>query len=167
MLIAENVGAYKIAPTKKLKMQIVIEIVDTVIFRGGRFLTRDSQGCWKDGGITLGKRKVGNAFRDAQRGRLRLTTNIPIDGNTCAVIHISGPQEDDSNSFESKHQHYNSNFELLPEGYHENKCMDQLWIEKSLVLEPAIDFEKSKTEEYWMNECLDDCMIDEISRLWK
>jgi hypothetical protein len=35
MLIAENVGAYKIAPTKKLKMQIVIEIVDTVIFRGG------------------------------------------------------------------------------------------------------------------------------------
>jgi hypothetical protein len=44
-LIADNLEAYKSASTKKLKMQIVMTIIDTVTSRGGRFLMQDSQGC--------------------------------------------------------------------------------------------------------------------------
>jgi hypothetical protein len=99
VLIAENVKAYKMAPTKKLKMHFVIAIAEAIRFRGGRFLFQDSQGCWKDGGITLGKKKVGNAFRDAQRGRLRLKTLNFIDDSVCAVSpRPSSQRRDDKNN---------------------------------------------------------------------
>jgi hypothetical protein len=167
MLIAENLEAYKMAATKKLKMQIVLTIVDTVIFRGGRFLTQDIQGCWKDGGITLGKRKVGNAFRDAKRGRLRLNINRSTDVNVCAATHVRSPQVDGNNSFDFTNQQNDSNIELLPLAYHRSKRISQLYIQQPLTLESSIDWEKGISEGYRMNEYLDDYIIDEISRLWK
>jgi hypothetical protein len=138
MLIAENVAAYKMAPTKKLKMHIVITIVDTVIFRGGRFLRQDSQGHWKDGGITLGKRKVGNAFRDAQRGRLRLTVNSSADSNACDVTRIPDPEKDDNKAYEPIHQYHDFNFESLPESHDENKYTSHVCLEKHFVSEPTM-----------------------------
>jgi hypothetical protein len=167
MLIAENVQAYKMAATKKPKMQIVVTIVDTVIFRSGRFLTQDAQGCWKDGGITLGKRKVGNAFRDAQRGRLRLAINRSIDDNVCAATPVRSPQEDGNNSLESIHLHDDSNFEFSPLEYHRSKLISKICIEQPLTLGLSIDCGKITSEGHRMNEYPDDCIIDEIGRLWE
>ena len=71
MLIAQNVELYKAAPTKKVKMQVVALVVDTVITKGGRFLTQDKDGNWIDGGRKQGKKKTGHAMRDALRGRVK------------------------------------------------------------------------------------------------
>jgi hypothetical protein len=187
-LIAENVTAYKMAPKKKSKMHVVITVADTVSFRGGRFLAQDSQGCWKDGGISLGKKKVGNAFRDAQRGRLRLTTNTSIDGNIRGIMHRPSLQKWDGKSVcsldqvgndmlsswtnvtplqESIDQHFDSNFESPSNDYHENKWMDQLCPENSFLLEPTIDWKQEMAGRDQMNEYLDDYMIDELSHISK
>jgi hypothetical protein len=185
VLIAENVTAYKMAPTKKLKMQIVITVADTVLFQGGRFLTLDSQGCWKDGGLALGKKKVGNAFRDAQRGRLKLTKNACNDGNVCVESHGSSSQErDGKNNFnldqvgnnfvtdgtnvtsvqESLHQR-SQDSESSSGGYHESKWMSQVCSENPFTLESTMDWKTDTTEINWMNNYLDDCVIDAFGQL--
>jgi hypothetical protein len=80
VLIAEHVENYRMAGTKKLKMGVVSMVVDTVLSRGGHFLIQDAQGFWRDGGKNHGKKKTGNALRDAQRGRIKCLSIIqPFD----------------------------------------------------------------------------------------
>jgi hypothetical protein len=76
MLIAEHADTYKMAPTKKIKMQVVLLIVDIVMARGGRFLINNNDGTWVDGGRKQGKKKTGHAFRDALRGRVKCITQM-------------------------------------------------------------------------------------------
>lgn len=70
-LIAEHAVTYKMALTKKQKMQVVLLITDIVIARGGRFLICTSGNSWVDGGRQQGKKKTGHSFRDALRGRVK------------------------------------------------------------------------------------------------
>lgn len=74
MLIAEHADTYKMAPTKKMKMEVVLLIVEIIIARGGRFLVSNTDGTWSDGGRQQGKKKTGHAFRDALRGRVKCIT---------------------------------------------------------------------------------------------
>ena len=76
MLIAEHANTYKMAPSKKSKMQAVMLTIDIVIARGGRFLIRSMDGSWVDGGKKQGKKKTGRAFRDALRGRVKCITQL-------------------------------------------------------------------------------------------
>lgn len=76
MLIAEHVDTYKMAPTKKLKMQVVACVVDLVVARGGRFMIQNKDGSWVDGGRKQGKKKTGHAMRDALRGRVKCITQM-------------------------------------------------------------------------------------------
>lgn len=77
-LIAQHVDFYKEALTKKAKMQVVEQVVDIVLSRGGRFLVRsDSNIChWIDGGHKQGKKKTGHALRDALRGRVKCVDKL-------------------------------------------------------------------------------------------
>jgi hypothetical protein len=187
-LIAENNAPYKSAPTKKLKMQIVVAIVDAVISHGGRFLSKDSHGCWKDGGKALGKKKAGNSLRDAQRGRNRLTTNISNDDNTITLAHLSNlKEEDDKNnckfdqvedyllrgqtkiisSRDDSHQHVEESLVSLPEGNLKGEWINQLCIEDPTNLDLIVDWKNNMTKKDRINEYLDDCIVDELSRLLK
>jgi uncharacterized protein (DUF779 family) len=76
MLIAEHSETYKMAPTKKLKMQVVELVVDVVFSRGGRFLIQVADGSWVDGGKKQGKVKTGHAMRDALRGKVKRITKM-------------------------------------------------------------------------------------------
>jgi len=76
MLIAEHANSYKMAPTKKGKMQVIALVVHIVIAGGGRFLVQNNDGTWVDGGIKQGKRKTGHAFRDSLRGRVKCITEM-------------------------------------------------------------------------------------------
>jgi hypothetical protein len=188
MLIAENVAAYKIAATKKLKMQIVVTIVDTIIARGGRFLTQDKQGHWKNGGKNLGKTKVGNALRDAQRGRIRILANLSTDEIINCVAHAHTSQEENDKSYcrldqrgqfslrsclkgmssnQTMGQDIDASFESSPEAFLERKWKGRLFSDKQFMLEPTIDWKKGMMEQDRMNEYLDDCIVDEFCRLWK
>ena len=186
MLIAENVEAYKLAPTKKLKMKVVITIVDTVASRGGRFLTQESQGRWKNGGINLGKKKTGNALRDAQRGRIRLKTNSSNDVSVSAAAHVPSSQEESDENYcnrgqvgnyllrsrtktissnATEHKHLDESVKAMPQGSLEREWIRQLCLEEPLTLDPTVDWKKNKTEKERMNEYLDDCIVDEFRRL--
>jgi hypothetical protein len=57
-------------------MQVILLVVNIVIARGGRFLVRNKDGSWSDGGRKQGKKKVGHAFRDALRGRVKCISEI-------------------------------------------------------------------------------------------
>jgi hypothetical protein len=185
-LIAENIEAYKSAPTKKLKMQLVTTIVGTVISQGGRFLSQDSQGQWKNGDINLGKKKTGNALRDAQRGRIRFKTNAPNDCNLNSATHVTRSQEESGeNNYnlyqvgnyslrsrtkiispnETMHQDLEASLKGIPEVSLEREWINKLRIEESLTLDPATDWKKLKAEKDRMNEYLDDCIVNELRRL--
>lgn len=76
-LIGEHADTYKMAPTKKQKMKVVMLIADIIIARGGRFLIQNKRyESWSDGGKRLGKKKVGSALRDALRGRVKCMSQI-------------------------------------------------------------------------------------------
>jgi hypothetical protein len=62
MLIAEHADTYKMAPTKKAKMQVVMLIVKIVTSRGGRFLISNNDGTWVDGREKQGKKRLGMHF---------------------------------------------------------------------------------------------------------
>jgi hypothetical protein len=166
----------------------VVTIVDTIIARGGRFLTQDKQSHWKNGGKNLGKTKVGNALRDAQRGRIRILANLSTDQITSCVAHAQTSQEENDKSYcrhdqigqfslrsclkdissnQTMHQDVDASFELSPEGFLERKWKGRLFSDKQLILEPTIEWKKDTMEQDWMNECLDDCTIDDFTRLWK
>jgi hypothetical protein len=187
-VIADNLAAYKSAPAKKFKMQIVMAIVDNVTSRGGRFLMQNSQGRWKNGDKTLAKKKAGNALRDAQRGRIKLATNISNKDNAKSAAHLpNSNEENDKNNREldqvgeyllrsqskiissnqDSHQNLEGNTELMSEGNLEREWISQLCIEKSMTFEPTMDWKNSTTEKDRINEYLDDCIIDEFSRLLK
>jgi hypothetical protein len=71
-LIAKYAQSYELAITKKSKMAVVMNVVNTVLARGGRFLvSNEENGAWMDGGVKQGKKKAGFAFRDAARGRTK------------------------------------------------------------------------------------------------
>lgn len=71
LLISKHVRSYQSAPTKKAKMNVIHNVVEIIIDRGGRFLVRNKgEGHWTDGGIKQGKKKTGHALRDALRGRV-------------------------------------------------------------------------------------------------
>lgn len=98
LLISKHVESYQSAPTKKAKMNVIHEIVDIVITRGGRFLVRDQGGGnWTDGGIKQGKKKTGHALRDALRGRVKYTLGN-INKNTSSAIDNLDSIESDPNS---------------------------------------------------------------------
>jgi len=75
-LIAQYADQYRMAETKKAKGQAVMHIADLIIEQGGRFLTYTPDGTWVDGGRSLGRKKIANAFRDALRGRVKCMTQI-------------------------------------------------------------------------------------------
>jgi len=81
VLIAEHAETYQMAPTKKLKMQVVLLVAEIVVARGGRFLVQTPEGKWVDGGIKQGKKKTGHAFRDALRGRVKCVAKLMRDNN--------------------------------------------------------------------------------------
>jgi hypothetical protein len=185
-LIAEYIEAYKLAPTKKLKMQVVTTIVGTVISQGGRFLSQDSQGHWENGGINLGKKKTGNALRDAQRGRIRFKTNAPNDCDLNSATHVTRSQKESGEQYynlyqvgnyslrsrtkiispnETRHQDLDASLKGMPEVSLEREYIGQLRIEESLTLDPATDWKKLDTEKDRMNEYLDNCIVDEFRRL--
>jgi hypothetical protein len=188
-LIAENLEAYTLALTKKLKMQTVMRIVDTVIASGGRFLMQDDQGYWKNGGMALGKKKAGNTLRDAQRGRISLTMDTDCHGSTNSVVFIPNLQAkifknncilDQSEdlllrsrtkirfSNESMHQQFEGSLESLLERYlQSDEWISQICIEGSMDLEPKIDWKKGTMLSDLMNEYLDDCIVNELSCLLK
>jgi len=79
MLIAQHVDSYENSASKKAKMDVIMQVVDTVITRGGRFLVRDKEkagGVWIDGGVKQGKKKTGHALRDALRGRVKCISEM-------------------------------------------------------------------------------------------
>jgi hypothetical protein len=188
-LIAENLEAYTLALTKKLKMQTVMRIVDTVIACGGRFLMQDNQGFWKDGGMTLGKKKAGNTLRDAQRGRISLTSDTNCYRNTNSVASIPNSQTKNvKNSYildqsenllmrsrtkirfsnENMHQHFEGSLESLLERYlQSDEWISQEYIEGSMDLEPKMNWKKGTIVSDRMNEYLDDCIVNELSWLSK
>jgi hypothetical protein len=188
MLITKNVTCYKKAVTKKLKMQIVITIVKAVISRGGRFLTQNNQGRWTNGGENLGKTKVGNALRDAQRGRIRMLTNLSADVKVNSVTHAQSSQEgndtsscwlnqigqlplrtlvNDESSNEAIHLHHYVSFESFPQEFLGRKWKSQQFFDKRLTMEPTIEWKKGIKEQDWMNEDLDYHIVDEFRRQWK
>jgi hypothetical protein len=187
-LVAENLAYYTLALTKKLKMQIVITIVDTVIACGGRFLMQDSQGYWKNGGKALGKKKAGNTLRDAQRGRISLTTDTYFHENSDSLAVIPNSQAKiDKNTFifnqlenllvrsrtnirfsnEKMHQHFDGDLESLVEGNLERESISKLCVGGSMTLEPTIDWNRGTMVNDRMNDYLDDCIVNELSWLLK
>lgn len=84
ILIAQHVDSYENAPSKKSKMDVIMQVVDTVISRGGRFLVRNKEkggGVWMDGGMKQGKKKTGHALRDALRGRVKCISEMRANNN--------------------------------------------------------------------------------------
>jgi hypothetical protein len=78
-LVAEYAKAYRDAPSKKSKMNVVHRIVDRILKEGGRFLLPNDDGSWSDGGRKHGKLRVGRALRDAVRGRNKCISRIQRD----------------------------------------------------------------------------------------
>lgn len=68
-LVVEHASSYRLASRKKQKTQVVMLVARIIIDRGGRFLIRDND-VWKNGGMRQGRKKAGQALRDALRGRM-------------------------------------------------------------------------------------------------
>jgi hypothetical protein len=71
MLIAKHADTYKMAPNKRGKTHLVALVVDIIIARGGRFLIQNKDCTWFDAGREQGKKKTGQSFQDAMRGRVK------------------------------------------------------------------------------------------------
>lgn len=97
-LIAEHATTYKLAATKKQKMQVVMLVADIVIARGGRFLVRDKNGNWMDGGRNQGRKKTGHSFRDALRGRVKCISQIMKRNQDNASLTMSDDCSSDDSS---------------------------------------------------------------------
>ena len=142
MLIAEHVDTYKLAPTKKLKMQVVARVVDIVVSRGGRFMIQNKDGSWVDGGEKQGKKKTGHAMRDALRGRVKCITQMR-ESNALAVGNFN---EDSSHSSCSLHS--SEEFDLDSSD----------WLNKMESMNPS-NFEPSKD---WMHSKVDNEIANDL-----
>lgn len=72
LLVGKFVMNYKNAKTKKERAMIVDFVTKSVYEQGGRYLIQDNtSGQWYDGGMKIGKRKCGGAFRDAIRDKVK------------------------------------------------------------------------------------------------
>lgn len=96
-LIVEHVGSYKRAPTKKEKTKVVLLVATAIIARGGRFLVRNKKkdDSWRDGGLKQGQKKVGHAFRDALRGRVKCLQEKDLqeqDANPARASNVTGAE---------------------------------------------------------------------------
>lgn len=78
-LIGEHADTYKMATTKKQKMQVIVLITDIIIARGGRFMVSDNKNHWVNAGAKHGRKKVGHSLRDALRGRSKCIGRIIND----------------------------------------------------------------------------------------
>mmetsp|Transcript_16786 Transcript_16786/g.25369 ORF Transcript_16786/g.25369 Transcript_16786/m.25369 type:complete len:264 (+) Transcript_16786:154-945(+) len=84
LLIAQHVDSYENAPSKKAKMDVIMQVVDVVVSRGGRFLlknNKEKEVVWIDGGVKQGKKKTGHALRDALRGRVKCISELRAHHN--------------------------------------------------------------------------------------
>lgn len=115
MLIAENADTYKFAPTKKDKMQCIRLTAETIIARGGRFLVQNKNGSWIDGGMAVGRKKTGHAFRDALRGRVKCITKMREDN----ALRASMSAKADDSSEASPYSESSEEFEVLESGHSE------------------------------------------------
>jgi len=82
-LIAKYADPYRTSSTKKAKMQVIMNVVNIVTAKGGRFLVKNKEEVdqpWVDGGIKQGKKKTGHALRDALRGRVKCITKKMMMG---------------------------------------------------------------------------------------
>lgn len=82
-LIAKYADPYQKASTKKAKMQVILNVVNIVTAKGGRFLVKNKEEVdqpWVDGGVKQGKKKTGHALRDALRGRVKCITRKMMMG---------------------------------------------------------------------------------------
>jgi hypothetical protein len=142
MLIAEHADTYKMAPTKKVKTQVIALVVEIVIARGGRFLVQNNDDCtWVDGGRKQGKKKTGHAFRDALRGRVKCITEMR-EANAQVLRNIS------DNSSHSTAYDRSEEFDLD----------NSYWLEISRmnpsILEPSKDWMHGKVEKEIANDLL-------------
>lgn len=142
MLIAEHVDTYKMAPTKKLKMQVVACVVDIVIARGGRFMIQNVDGSWLDGGRKQGKKKTGHAMRDALRGRVKCITQMR-ENNALALQNFN-----DDSSHSSSSLHSSEEFDL-------DSCD---WLNEMESMNPS-NFEPSKD---WMHSKVDNEIANDL-----
>lgn len=99
-LIAEHAETYKMASAKKQKMQVVTLLADLILAKGGRFLVRSGTN-WVDGGASQGRKKIGHAFRDALRGRVKCVTLIMNQKRNSAVVSESSSSDSSSDEFEA------------------------------------------------------------------
>jgi hypothetical protein len=157
MLIAEHADTYKMAPTKKAKMQVVMLIVEIVTSRGGRFLlisNKNDDGTWIDGGYKQGKKKTGHAFRDALRGRVKCITQmrVQLKAQNTKLRH-KAPAADDSSFYSSVSGSSNDEFEL--DHNHQNS---ELLNETQAI----IDFSVEPNAEWRKNSKIDAAMADDL-----
>jgi len=135
MLIAEHSDSYKMAPTKKAKMEVVLLVVDIVIARGGRFLVRNELRSWVDGGRKQGKKKTGHAFRDAVRGRVKCITELRENNNFVKY--------DDSSDASSA---FDSSGEMDFENFNDSSMDPLATFPPNYRPEPSQDWERAKVD---------------------
>jgi hypothetical protein len=145
VLIAEYAETYKQAPTKKAKMRVVMMAVEIVIARGGRFLVLSNDDSWVDGGRKVGKKKVGHAFRDALRGRVKCITEMRAKN----IPQVASPfpdyfSESSSSSVDSDGE-FDTDMGLLD---------SRLW-DVCRKMEPTQDWRNSKLDRDLANELLE------------
>ena len=154
VLIAEHADTYKMAPTKKVKTQVIALVVEIVIARGGRFLVQNNDDCtWVDGGRKQGKKKTGHAFRDALRGRVKCITEMR-EANAQVLRNISDNSShstayDRSEEFDLDNS-YDSSHSTAYDRSEEFDLDNSYWLEISRMnpsmLEPSKDWMHSKVE---------------------
>ena len=152
VLIAEYAETYKHAPTKKAKMRVVMMAVDIVIARGGRFLVLSNDDSWVDGGLKVGKTKVGHAFRDALRGRVKCIAEMRAKN----ILQVAPPSPDyfsgSSSSSIDSDEEFDTDQGLLD---------SRLW-DVCRNMEPTQDWRNSKLDRDLANELLEFFVAEQL-----
>lgn len=145
MLIAEHLEMYKMATTKKLKMQVIELVVDFAIARGGRFLIQITEDTWVDGGIKQGKKKAGRAMRDALKGKVKCITTRESNHKALGSMNDESSLSSNSRNSSADEFDFDSNIDWL----------DEMNMQYRSILEPSRDWMHSKDDKEIANDLLD------------
>ena len=144
-LIGEHADTYKMAPTKKQKMLVIALVTDIILARGGRFLVQ-SNGAWSDAGRKVGKKKVGGAFRDALRGRVKCISQI---------INKRRSEEHSSSDWSETHSESSEESDA-------QSPLNLLAIEPFQDWEMTVDVSDIEPSKDWMNPMVDNEVADDL-----
>jgi hypothetical protein len=157
MLIAEHSETYKMAPTKKLKMQVVALVVDVVFSRGGRFLIQTTDGSWVDGGKKQGKVKTGHAMRDALRGKVKCITRM-------RESHAQERRDMNDDPSHLSTSSLSSNVDEFDLGNSSDSWLDEMNMTNPSILEPLTNWMYTKVDKEIANDLLSFFIAEELRK---